>query len=201
MRLTSFLLPALAAASPVARQVAPAEIATLVASGPGCPSGSFEANIAPDGKSVTYGFNSYAVEIGPGASPSNREKYCDLTIGVRFPVGCSTATLRSTYHGFAQLGTGVTGTFQAQYNLSPGSLTSGANPAPAVISSAGFGGAGNVYTKVDSPVARVSVTNPNQRIVNFTVRSRIFLQSNNQSSQGLLTDDDLSVEIVGQGTC
>ena len=97
----------------------------------------------------------------------------------------------------------MTGTFASQYNISPGSLSGdGASPFPVTVSSAGFGGDGNVYTKVDEEInARVNVRSQNQRSVQFIIRSRMFVQTSNGGAGGLLTQDDVTLAINSQWGC
>ncbi|KAK0639175.1 hypothetical protein B0T16DRAFT_497314 [Cercophora newfieldiana] len=202
--LTSLLLPCLAAATPlITRQTPPSEPAQLVsfsATGSGCPSGSFSTDITDDGTVITYGFSSYQVEVGLGAPSSQREKQCDITLRVQFPVGCTTAQFKSTYHGYIQLDSGVTGTFNSQYSLSPGSLTGGSPPS-VTVTSAQYGGAGNPFLKDDFAGARVVVNSANQRVVTFTLRNRILLQANSQSVSGFMDESDVTISILNQAVC
>jgi len=202
--LSSLLLLGTTAAVPLlsTRQSTPGPI-TLVsatASGPGCPSGSTTVHLDPSGNELTLGFDAFAAEVGPNAPPSVRELTCDIVVRASVPLGCSVASLETVYHGFAQLDSGVTGTFAAQYAVSPGQLTSGSNPPNAVISSAVFGGEGNVYTKTDPFTVKFNPGAPNNQQVDVTVRSRIYLQGN-QGLLGTLSADDATVRIVSQGKC
>jgi len=200
--------PILALASPLtlnlphqSRQTTPAQILSVTAAGPGCPAGSYSPELSADAKSINVGFDSYITAVGAGAGPEERERYCDLTFRIQFPLGCSTASLQSTYHGFAQLDAGVTGTFSSQYSISPGQVLTGGNPNPVTISSAGFGGAGNVYAKEDVAGVRVNAGSANQRVVSYTVRTRLRLQQGQSSQVGFFSDDDLTLAITAQGTC
>jgi hypothetical protein len=201
---TAFLLPVLAAASPlITRQTAPSEPAQLVsfsATGSGCPGGSYTTTITDDGTVITYGFSDYQVEVGLGAPSEQREKQCDIVLRYQFPVGCTKATLKSTYHGYIQLDDGVTGTFNSQYSLSPGQLTGG-SPGAITVTSAQYGGAGNPFLKDDFTEARVQVNSPNQRVVTFTLRNRLLLQSNSQSVSGFMDESDLTVAVLDQQVC
>ncbi|KAK3313966.1 hypothetical protein B0H66DRAFT_567489 [Apodospora peruviana] len=170
-------------------------------SGSGCPPNTYSIDLASDGQAITLGFDAYNTLVGPGSDPSDREKNCDLTLTLQYPIGCTAAKITSTYHGFAQLEQGVTGIFSSQYNISPGSISSGGSPPPATISRNGFGGAGNVYTKLDEARTKVNVRSANQRSVSFVVRSRVLLQANNGNVGGLLTEDDVSISIAQQSRC
>lgn len=199
------LLTTLALATPVPdrRQSSLARITSAALTGTGCPSDTFTSELSEDGQVITLGFDTYQTLVGPSADPDDREKTCDVAITINYPLGCTVASLSTTYHGFAQLEPGVTGTFAAQYNISPGSLSGdGASPFPVTVSSHGFGGDGNVFTKVDEEInSRVEVRNQHQRDVQFVVRSRIFVQARNGDVGGLLTQDDITVAIDSQGGC
>ncbi len=201
MRLLNLLLllPSLALSTPITPRQSSAQITSVSLSGNGCPSGTYTVGTAPNGLSTNVGFDAYATEIGPGANPSLRELTCDLNIIVNFPVGCTNAVIRSTYHGYAEIGTSVAGFFRTQYNISPGSLTGG-DPPLATYTSAAWG-SGGVYTKTDLTTARVSVNHASQRNVNYVVRTRVYLTAQSSAFSGVLTDDDVSVEIVSQSSC
>ncbi|KAK3360644.1 hypothetical protein B0T25DRAFT_496618 [Lasiosphaeria hispida] len=195
------LIPTLAIAGPTPRQATSqrALIISATSSGPGCPSGTITTDLTTDSQTITVGFDAYQVIVGPGAPQNEREKHCDVTVRLNFPVGCTAATIKTTYHGFAQLEGGVTGIFAPQYSLSPGQLTGG-NPPSAVISSAGFSN-GNVYTKEDITPARVNVASVNQQNVNLVLRTRLFLQASNQTVSGTLSSDDATISITQQARC
>ncbi|KAK0613992.1 hypothetical protein B0T14DRAFT_291411 [Immersiella caudata] len=202
--LTALFLPLLAAASPlITRQTAPSEPAQLIsfsATGSGCPSGTFTTSLDDEGTVITYGFTDYQVEVGLGAPSSQREKQCDIVLRYQFPIGCTKATLKSTYHGYIQLDSGVTGTFNSQYSLSPGQLTGG-SPGAVTVTSAQYGGAGNPFLKDDFTEARVQVNSANQRVVTFTLRNRILLQSNSQSVSGFMDESDVTIAVLNQQVC
>lgn len=186
------------------RQVnAPARIAAATISGTGCQPNTYTTQFSPSGDAFTLGLDSYQAFIGPGTSASDRDRQCDLVLDINYPPGCTLATLSTTYHGFAQLETSVTGTFTSQYSISPGNLSGeGSAPGSVTVNSNAFGGNGNVYTKVDDPiVARVSFAGSNRRTGTFTVRTRIFMNAGQSSRSGLLTQDDVTVAIVSQGRC
>lgn len=202
--LTTLLLLPLAYASPlITRQTAlsePAQLVSFSATGPGCPSDSYSVDITEDGTVITYGFSSYHVEVGLGAPSEEREKHCDITLGVRFPVGCTKADFKSTYHGYVQLDDGVTGTFGSQYSLSPGTL-SGGSPPSVTVTSAAYGGSGNSFLKDDIAGAKVVVNSEWQRTALFTLRNRILVQANGGSVSGFLDATDVTIAILNQAVC
>lgn len=197
------LLGSTASATPLfTRQTTPSPI-TLVsasASGPGCPPNSTTVTVLAAGQELTIAFDAWAAEVGPTAPSSAREVSCDITVRASVPLGCTVASLQTVYHGYGQLEDGVRGTFAAQYSVSPGQITSGSNPPNAVVTSAGFGGEGNTYTKTDAWAVRFNPGAPNNQVVDVTVRSRVFLQGN-QGLLGFLSADDATVRILSQGAC
>lgn len=197
--LSALLLPALALAAPaslITRQASQIQIASVTASGGGCPQGSFSTDISPDGTTITFGFDSYQTFVGP--QTSQRELDCNIFLSLRFPLGCTSAAISTTYHGFVQLDSGVTGSFPASYNLSPGFLT-GSTPATSFTSASW--GAGGVYTKLDSVSAKATINSPNQQNVNFEIRNRAFLQAPNSVASGTLTVDDATITIAQIKKC
>jgi len=197
-----FLLGTAAAGPLLTRQSSPGPLTLLsaTASGPGCPSNSTTVHIGEEGQELTIAFDALAAEVGPNAPTSLREVSCDIVVRASVPLGCTVASMQTVYHGFGQLDPGVTGTFVAQYSVSPGQITSGSNPPNAVVTSAGFGGAGNTYTKTDPWAVRFNPGAPNNQQVDVTVRSRVYLQGN-QGLLGFLSADDATVRILSQGAC
>lgn len=198
---TLLLLPALALAAPApldTRTNPQIQISSIVASGTGCPQGTFSADVSDDGTAITFGLDSYQTQVGTGVSGSEREKNCDIFIGLRYPVGCTSAVISTTYHGFAQLESGVGGTFKADYNMSPGS-TSG-NPAAMLFNSNQWS-AGGVYTKQDSLATTARINSPNQQNVNFELRTRILLNAANSQLSGIVTGDDVTIAITQVRSC
>jgi hypothetical protein len=195
--LPTILFPALAVAAPslLPRQSS-ITISSVSATGPGCPAGSYSTTIS--GGVVTLGLDAYQTNVGPGFPGSDREKYCDITVNFLYPLGCTAASIQSTYQGFAQLGTGITGTFTSTYSVSPGQI--GPNPPSTTFTSANWG-SGGVYTRSDTSATTVRANSANQRNVQFMSRNRIILQSGQASSQGTLTADIITIAVQSQNVC
>jgi len=204
MRLLRYasLLPTLAWATPVsiARQTSSAQIVGVSATGPGCGAGTFTTDLADDGQSITVGFDAYDTSVNP-ISSANREKFCDLTVTIRFPVACTALSLATTYHGFAQVDSGVTGRFSSFYSLSPGVLSGGGSPPTTLFTSAQYGGDGAVFTKQDLSSGTVSVRDANQSNVSFVVRSRVALIATTSANEGLAEVEDATIAITQQRRC
>ena len=124
-KLAALLLPLLAAANPVPAPEAtsapdPGQI-TIVStsySGNGCPQGTVSTSTSPDKTVITYGFDAFQTYIGPGTVPADRSKNCALHLNLQYPGGFQYAVVDATYHGWARLDAGVTGTFLTTYFFS-----------------------------------------------------------------------------------
>lgn len=201
--LVSLFLPLLTLASPAPltprQSDSQVRITAITTTGDGCPSGTYSSSINEAGTVLTLGFDTYQSAVGPGVPGPDREKHCELFVTLRYPVGCTTASLTTTYHGFAILQQGVSGVVASTYNLSPGSLTNG-NPSSTVLSGAQWVD-GDVYTRNDVVAARAPVVSQQQRDVSFVVRNRVLLTAGDSSQEGVVTADDVTLSITGQASC
>jgi hypothetical protein len=66
---------------------------------------------------VNLGFDKFQAYIGPGTSAADRSKSCNLILTLKYPPAYSFAVVSSTYHGYAQLDSGVAGKFSSAYIL------------------------------------------------------------------------------------
>ncbi|KAK4243441.1 hypothetical protein C7999DRAFT_36220 [Corynascus novoguineensis] len=206
MRSFAFLLPALAAATPIA-QVGndgwadapdPKEIQIVSASfsGNGCPQGTVSTSISPDKTVITFGFDAFQTYIGPGISPAERSKNCQLHLNLKYPSGFQFAVLESTYHGYAQLEEGVTGTFYSTYYFSqdaPATTTTQTS-----ITGGGLWADGQVYTKADQIPTASYIFSPCGANGILNINNRIALSSSNSSAFGMITDDDATYALTQQ---
>ncbi len=90
------------------------QVGTPSYSGTGCPAGSVNATISPDGLALSILFSSYQVNVG-GSSPSFSRKSCGINIPVTVPPGYQMMISRVDYRGYAQLPQGSTGSFDIRY--------------------------------------------------------------------------------------
>ncbi|CAI4211247.1 unnamed protein product [Parascedosporium putredinis] len=170
MRSFALLAPALAAATPILNpQVTsdlpdPTDIQIISAtwSGNGCPSNSVSTSISPDRTVITFGFDAFQTYIGPGVSVQENNKNCALHLNLKYPGGFQFAVVDSTYHGFALLEEGVTGSFFSTYFFSQDA--SATTTTRTVIEGGGIWADGQVYTKADSPEAFGSITDDDATI-------------------------------------
>lgn len=207
MRSAALFLPALVAASPVAQVVSydgwanapdPKDIQIVKASfsGSGCPQGSVSTNISPDKTVITFGFDRFQTYIGPGTHRSDWTKNCQLHLTLAYPGGFQFSVLESTYHGYAQLEEGVTGTFFSTYYFSQDAY------ATTTTSTSITGGPlwenGQVYTKTDQIPTASYIYSPCGSSGILNINNRIALTSTNSSASGTLTDDDATVAFTQQ---
>lgn len=67
---------------------------------------------------VTFGFDSFQTYIGPTAAQADKTKQCQLHLSLQYPGGFQYSVVDATYHGWARLDPGVTGTFISSYFFS-----------------------------------------------------------------------------------
>jgi hypothetical protein len=72
---------------------------SVSANGSGCPPGTWEAAISPDGKAFTVTFSSYEAVLNPGEDRSVKE--CTLSLNVHTPPRISLSTADFHYQGYA----------------------------------------------------------------------------------------------------
>jgi hypothetical protein len=91
-----------------------AYFASVSANGTGCPAGTWDAGISPDGKAFTVTFSSYEATVNPGEAIAVKD--CTLAIDLRTPEGFSFSVSSFHYQGYAILDQpGVTARQTAKY--------------------------------------------------------------------------------------
>ncbi|KAL2022974.1 hypothetical protein VTK56DRAFT_4189 [Thermocarpiscus australiensis] len=206
MRPVALLLPALAAASPVVQLGTdgwsdtpdPNEIQIESASfsGNGCPQGSVSTSLSDDKTVITFGFDLFQTYIGPGISITERSKNCQLHLSLKYPGGFQFSVVESTYHGYAQLEPGVTGTFYSTYYFSQDAQAT--TTTQTSISGGGIWEEGQVYTKADQIPTASYIYSPCGSSGILNVNNRIALTSSNSTAFGSITDDDATVAFTQQ---
>jgi hypothetical protein len=200
----AFLLPALAAAAPllgpngVSDLPDPREIQVVSAtwSGNGCPQNSVSTSISPDRTVITFGFDKFQTFIGPGVAVQEKTKNCALHLNLKYPGGFQFAVVDSTYHGFAQLDAGVTGTFYSTYFFSQDAAAT--TTTQTSIQGGGIWKDGQVYTKADSIPTASLIFSPCGATGILNINNRIALTSSNSKASGSITDDDATVAFTQQ---
>ncbi|KAK4170511.1 hypothetical protein QBC43DRAFT_340226 [Cladorrhinum sp. PSN259] len=88
-------------------------------SGNGCPQGSVSATISTDRTVITLGFDEFKLAIGPGFNPTDKVKNCAVHINLNLNYSAKPspqfAITGATYHGYANLGTGINKVFSSTY--------------------------------------------------------------------------------------
>jgi hypothetical protein len=88
--------------------------AEVKANGTGCPAGSWDASIAPDGQTFTVTFSQYEVSVNPGQLLDVKD--CALAIRLHTPQGFSFSVSDFYYSGYSFMDqTGMKGRQSAKY--------------------------------------------------------------------------------------
>ncbi|KAF1941370.1 hypothetical protein EJ02DRAFT_512436 [Clathrospora elynae] len=202
-KIAAFLLPVLAAANPLPQSAtgdAPsADQITIVDtsySGNGCPQGSVSTSTSLDKTVVTYGFDAFQTYIGPGTVPADRSKNCQLHLNLKYPGGFQYAVVDATYHGWARLDAGVTGSFITTYYFSQD-----AGKTQTTRMAAEGGGSlltGQVYTKQDSVETTATIWSPCGQNGILNINNRISLTNKKADQAGEMSNDDATVAFTQQ---
>jgi len=199
---TALLLPALVAATPIewVHDDKPDQklikIISASTSGNGCPQGTVTTSLSPDGTVITFGFDAFQTYIGPNIPLSEWTKNCQLHLNLQYPGGFQFAVVESTYHGYAQLDPGVTGTFLSTYYFSQdaGSTTTTRTS----IQGGGEWALGQVYTKQDKVPTAAVIWSPCGATGILNINNRIALTTRNSTAYGQISDDDATVAFTQQ---
>ncbi|MFJ9774344.1 DUF4360 domain-containing protein [Kitasatospora sp. NPDC101157] len=92
-------------------------IDSVTANGTGCPTGTSAVAVSPDGTAFTVTYSNYIAQIGPGTSPADARKDCQLSLRVHAPGGYTYAVVSAGYSGFASLAAGASATQRAGYRF------------------------------------------------------------------------------------
>jgi hypothetical protein len=199
--LAGLLLPVLAAATPahlVSRGGPPLDQIKIIsadASGNGCPQGSVSTTISTDRTVVTFGFDAFQTYIGPSAKQADKTKQCQLHLSLQYPGGFQYSVVDATYHGWARLDNGVTGTFVSTYFFSQAAAQTSTTRSS--ISGKQWVN-GDVYTKEDKIESTAVIWSPCGANGILNVNNRIALSSTNSTQSGELSNDDATVAFTHQ---
>lgn len=201
------LLPALAAAAPKGPTLNPEfpdagpdpkliTITGVTWSGNGCPQETVSTSFSNDRTVVTFGFDAFQTYIGPGTVVQDRTKNCQLHLNLKYPGGFQFAVVESTYHGYALLEKGVTGTFYSTYYFSQDAQAT--TTTRVSITGGGVWELGQVYTKQDQIPTASIIWSPCGANGILNINNRIGLTSTNATAFGSITDDDATVALTQQ---
>jgi hypothetical protein len=156
-------------------------------SGNGCPQGTVSTLISDDHTVVTFGFDSFQAAIGPSVNPNNKQKNCQIHLGLRYPSGYQLNVLQATYHGYVRLDPGVNANFISSYYFSQdASRTAGSRT---FISGPEYQN-GKSYTKTDNVENSATVWSPCGANGLLNVNNRIALTSQSPNGTGEISNDD-----------
>jgi hypothetical protein len=83
--------------------------------GTGCPAGSVSAALSPDGKSLSFLFDSFVAEAGGTTTRQVDRKTCNIAIPIHVPEGMSVSIFQIEYQGYNNLPLGASSQFSADY--------------------------------------------------------------------------------------
>ena len=83
--------------------------------GNGCPQGSVNTTISPDGKTVSILFDQFSLKAGGLSGRSMDRKSCNVSIPVHVPQGMSVSVFKVDYRGFNSLPQGASSQFNVEY--------------------------------------------------------------------------------------
>jgi hypothetical protein len=92
-----------------------AYFASVTAYGTGCPAGTTNTSISPDGKTLRLEYAAFEVDIAKQTPEPQISKNCELTIQMHSPKGLSFGVKSFAYHGYAFLEEGVQASQWARY--------------------------------------------------------------------------------------
>ena len=83
--------------------------------GNGCPQGSVNTTISPDGKTLSILFDQFILKAGGLTGQSMDRKSCNVSIPVHVPQGMSVSVFKIDYRGFNSLPYGASSQFNVEY--------------------------------------------------------------------------------------
>jgi len=159
-------------------------------SGNGCPAGSVSTVLSPDKTIVTFGFDSFQAVQGNGANPADKQKNCQLHLGLRYPGGYQLSIAQATYHGYVRLDPGVTANFISSYYFSQAAektaMTRTTLSGPEYLN-------GKTYTKADSIQNESMIWGPCGANGILNINNRIAL-TGPANRAGEISNDDATIK-------
>ena len=87
------------------------------AQGSGCPAGSWNVEVSPDGEVFTLTFSQYEIRLDPDETSSFKTLACNLALYLNSPAGTSYAVTKLAYQGYLGIGRGMTAEQSAYYTF------------------------------------------------------------------------------------
>ncbi|KAF2471701.1 uncharacterized protein BDR25DRAFT_285286 [Lindgomyces ingoldianus] len=94
------------------------EISAVTYGGTGCPDKSVQGLLSDDRTTITLSFDTYTVQSGPNIPATERRKFCQLQLKLKYPSGFQFSIFGADFRGYASLEKGVTGVSQSTYYFS-----------------------------------------------------------------------------------
>ena len=85
--------------------------------GSGCPWGTVNPTIAPDGSYLNLAFSDYYAQVYPGSKPNEAHKACQLRFELHFPAGWTVTLFDTTFMGWVKLDKKITASQMATYHF------------------------------------------------------------------------------------
>ena len=115
---------------------------------------------------------------------------------MQYPGGFQFSVVESTYHGYAFLEKGTTGTFFSTYFFSQDAVAT--TTTQTSISGGGVWEQGNVYTKADKVPTASYIYSPCGAEGMLNINNRIALTTTNSTATGAITNDDATIAFTQQ---
>jgi len=180
-----------------ARQASPILITNVTHQGRGCPEGWMAHDNDPDRRSTVITYEAFQVSIGDNLGPP-ASMSCDVTIGLRFPSGCTMATYDITFRGFGLVDSGVTGSATAQFSISSGTVSPSTGD-PISFSPSILRGDNVNWIKAYNVASTTRLQGA--RELNLTVRNGMSLSTSNRNSKGNIQAEFLLFHVKSQSGC
>ncbi|KAK3386639.1 hypothetical protein B0H63DRAFT_468154 [Podospora didyma] len=169
--------------------------------GNGCPDGKFGTSLNPDNNTIVLDFGAYNTFIGLSNPGDTRERFCDYAVTFQYPVGCTTGIILTDIWGTVKLSKGHVGTFHAEYTASPGDV---GQPAAQNLdfTNADYGiNKGVDFRRIQEVTVTERIQNENERNVEFTARTRLFLTAPGPEEGSDFSLDSIHISARDQRVC
>ncbi|KAF2199496.1 hypothetical protein GQ43DRAFT_464785 [Delitschia confertaspora ATCC 74209] len=94
------------------------EIEAVTYGGTGCPDKTVQGLLSDDRTTITLSFDQYTVQSGPNIPATERRKFCQLQLKLKYPSGFQYSIFGADWRGYASLEKGVQGVAQSTYYFS-----------------------------------------------------------------------------------
>jgi hypothetical protein len=188
------LCTAFAAASPVPEPAGPGfnpsevKITSVTPGGSGCPAGSVALSFNDAMTVFTVSFDNYLASIGPGIPITEKYKFCNINVGLKFPQGFQFTLYKIDYTGHVELENHVKATQRSTYWFAGEKP-----PSPPTLSSSWVGPMGGPLanpTFTDTLVEAAWVWSPCGESRNLNIYTQLFMENDkNPHGSGFVTTD------------